>query len=224
MTNRSISLTDSLYEYLLAVSSREPDLLRRLREETAAYPNARMQIAPEQGQFMALLVRLMGARRCLEVGVFTGYSSLAVALALPDDGSIVACDVSDEWTSVARRYWAEAGVAHRIDLRLAPALYTLQGLLAGGEAGSFDFAFLDADKENYLRYYEHALELVRPGGLIVADNTLWSGRVADPANTEATTVGLRRFNARLLADERVDLSVVPIGDGLTLARKRPAQR
>ena len=224
MTNRSISLTDSLYEYLLAVSSREPDLLRRLREETAAYPNARMQIAPEQGQFMALLVRLMGARRCLEVGVFTGYSSLAVALALPDDGSIVARDVSDEWTSVARRYWAEAGVAHRIDLRLAPALYTLQGLLAGGEAGSFDFAFLDADKENYLRYYEHALELVRPGGLIVADNTLWSGRVADPANTEATTVGLRRFNARLLADERVDLSVVPIGDGLTLARKRPAQR
>ena len=224
MTNRSISLTDSLYEYLLAVSSREPDLLRRLREETAAYPNARMQIAPEQGQFMALLVRLMGARRCLEVGVFTGYSSLAVALALPDDGSIVACDVSDEWTSVARRYWAEAGVAHRIDLRLAPALHTLQGLLAGGEAGSFDFAFLDADKENYLRYYEHALELVRPGGLIVADNTLWSGRVADPANTEATTGGWRRLNARLLADERVDLSVVPIGDGLTLARKRPAQR
>ena len=224
MTNRSISLTDSLYEYLLSVSSREPDLLRRLREETAAYPNARMQIAPEQGQFMALLVRLMGARRCLEVGVFTGYSSLAVALALPDDGSIVACDVSDEWTSVARRYWAEAGVAHRIDLRLAPALYTLQGLLAGGEAGRFDFAFLDADKENYLRYYELALELVRPGGLIVADNTLWSGRVADPANTEAATVELRRFNERLLADDRVDLSVVPIGDGLTLARRRPAQR
>jgi caffeoyl-CoA O-methyltransferase len=173
---------------------------------------------------MALLVRLMGARRCLEVGVFTGYSSLAVALALPDEGRIVACDVSEEWTSVARRYWAEAGVAHKIDLRLAPALETLEALLVAGEAGCFDFAFLDADKENYLRYYEHALELVRPGGLIVADNTLWSGRVADPANTEAATVELRRFNARLLADDRVDLSVVPIGDGLTLARKRPAQR
>lgn len=224
MTNRSISLTDSLYEYLLSVSLREPDLLRRLREETAAYPNARMQIAPEQGQFMALLVRLIGARRCLEVGVFTGYSSLAVALALPQDGRIVACDVSEEWTGVARRYWAVAGVAHKIDLRLAPALETMQGLLSDGEAGGFDFVFLDADKENYLRYYEIALELVRPGGLIVADNTLWSGRVADPTNTEAATVALRRFNERLLADDRVDLSVVPIGDGLTLALKRPAQR
>jgi caffeoyl-CoA O-methyltransferase len=224
MTNRSISLTDSLYEYLLSVSLRESSLLRRLREETAVLPNARMQIAPEQGQFMALLVRLIGARRCLEVGVFTGYSSLAVALALPDDGRIVACDVSEEWTSVARRYWAEVGVAHKIDLRLAPALETLQRLRAAGEAGTFDFAFLDADKENYLRYYELVLELVRPGGLIVADNTLWSGRVADPANSEAATVELRRFNERLLADDRVDLSVVPIGDGLTLARKRPAQQ
>jgi caffeoyl-CoA O-methyltransferase len=224
MTNRSISLTDSLYGYLLSVSLREPDVLRRLREETAALPNARMQIAPEQGQFMALLVRLMGARRCLEVGVFTGYSSLAVALALPDEGRIVACDVSEEWTSVARRYWAEAGVAHKIELRLAPAHETLQQLRAAGEAGSFDFAFLDADKENYLRYYELALELVRPGGLIVADNTLWSGRVADPANDEASTVALRRFNEQLYRDERVDLSLAPIGDGLTLARKRPAQR
>jgi caffeoyl-CoA O-methyltransferase len=166
----------------------------------------------------------MGARRCLEVGVFTGYSSLAVALALPDDGRIVACDVSEEWTSVARRYWAEAGVAHKIDLRLAPALETLEALLVEGEAGCFDFAFLDADKENYLRYYEVVLELVRPGGLIVADNTLWSGRVADPANDEASTVALRRFNDFLHRDERVDLSLVPIGDGLTLARKRPAQR
>jgi len=220
MTNRSISLTDSLYEYLLSVSLREPDLLRRLREETAALPNARMQIAPEQGQFMALLVQLTGARRCLEVGVFTGYSSLAVALALPDDGRIVACDVSEEWTTVARRYWSAAGVAHKIDLRLAPALETLEGLLAAGEAGSYDFAFLDADKENYLRYYELALELVRPGGLIVADNTLWSGRVADPANDEATTVALRRFNETLHTDDRIDLSLVPVGDGLTLARKR----
>ena len=220
MTNRSISLTDSLYEYLLSVSLREPDLLRRLREETAALPNARMQIAPEQGQFMALLVQLMGARRCLEVGVFTGYSSLAVALALPDGGRIVACDVSEEWTTVARRYWSAAGVAHKIDLRLAPALETLEGLLASGEAGSYDFGFLDADKENYLRYYELALELVRPGGLIVADNTLWSGRVIDPSNDEAATVALRRFNETLHTDDRIDLSLVPIGDGLTLARKR----
>jgi caffeoyl-CoA O-methyltransferase len=220
MTNRSISLTDSLYGYLLSVSLREPDVLRRLRDETAALPNARMQIAPEQGQFMALLVRLMGARRCLEVGVFTGYSSLAVALALPDDGRIVACDVSEDWTAVARRHWSAAGVAHKIDLRLAPALDTLEGLLADGEAGTYDFAFLDADKENYLRYYELALELVRPGGLIVADNTLWSGRVADPANDEAATVALRRFNEQLHRDKRVDLSLVPVGDGLTLARKR----
>lgn len=220
MTNRSISLTDSLYEYLLSVSLREPELLRRLREETAALPNARMQIAPEQGQFMALLVRLMRARRCLEVGVFTGYSSLAVALSLPDDGRIVACDVSEEWTRVARRYWAEAGIAHKFDLRLAPALETLTGLLSAGEAGSFDFAFLDADKENYPGYYELLLELVRPGGLIVADNTLWSGRVADPANHEASTGALRRFNELLYRDERVDLGLVPIGDGLTLARKR----
>jgi len=220
MTNRSISLTDSLYEYLLSVSLREPDLLRRLREETAALPNARMQIAPEQGQFMALLVQLTGAKRCLEVGVFTGYSSLAVALALPDDGRIVACDVSEEWTTVARRYWSAAGVTHKIDLRLAPALETLEGLLAAGEGGSYDFAFLDADKENYLRYYGLALELVRPGGLIVADNTLWSGRVIDPSNDEATTVALRRFNETLHTDDRIDLSLVPVGDGLTLARKR----
>jgi len=220
MTNRSISLTDSLYEYLLAASLREPDLLRRLREETAELPHARMQIAPEQGQLMALLVRLMGARRCLEVGVFTGYSSLAVALALPDDGRLVACDVSEDWTRVARRYWAASGVQHKIGLRLAPALETLEGLLAAGEAGSFDFAFLDADKENYPRYFEMLLELVRPGGLIVADNTLWSGRVADPANDEASTVALRRFNEQLHRDDRIDLSLVPIGDGLTLARKR----
>jgi caffeoyl-CoA O-methyltransferase len=222
MTKRSISLTDSLYEYLLAASLREPEVLRRLREETAALPQSRMQIAPEQGQFMALLARLVGARRCIEVGVFTGYSSLVLALALPDDGRIVACDVSEEWTSVARRYWQAAGVAHKIDLRLAPALETLAGLLAAGGAGSYDFVFLDADKENYPRYYELALELVRPGGLILADNTLWSGRVVDAANNEASTVALRQFNGHLHRDERVDLSLVPVGDGLTLARKRPA--
>jgi predicted O-methyltransferase YrrM len=220
MSNRSISLTDSLYEYLLSVSLREPDLLRHLREETAADPAARMQISPEQGQFMGLLARLLGARRCLEVGVFTGYSSLALALALPDDARIVACDVSERWTAVARRYWAAAGVAHKIDLRLAAALETLERLLAGGEAGRYDFVFIDADKENYVGYYERALELLRPGGLVVVDNTLWSGRVADPENAEPDTVALRHFNEHLHCDERVDLSLVPIGDGLTLARKR----
>ena len=220
MTKRSISLTDSLYEYLLAVSLREPEVLRRLREETAAYPEARMQIAPEQGQFMAMLARLLDARRCIEVGVFTGYSSLVLALALPEDGRIVACDVSEDWTRVARRYWQAAGVAHKIDLRLAPALETLEGLLATGEANSYDFLFLDADKENYLRYYELASQLLRPGGLIAADNTLWSGRVIDPANNEASTAALRQFNERLHRDERVDLSLLPVGDGLTLVRKR----
>ena len=220
MSKRSISLTDSLYDYLLSVSLREPDLLLRLREETAADPAANMQISPEQGQFMGLLARLMGARRCLEIGVFTGYSSLAIALALPDDGRIVACDVSEKWTSVARRYWAAAGVAQKIDLRLATAMDTLDRLIAAGEAGTFDFAFIDADKENYVGYYERALQLLRPGGLVVADNTLWSGRVADPENAEADTVALRHFNELLHGDSRVDLSLVPIGDGLSLARKR----
>ena len=220
MSKRSISLTDSLYDYLLSVSLREPDLLLKLREETAADPAANMQISPEQGQFMGLLVRLMGARRCLEIGVFTGYSSLAIALALPDDGRIVACDISEKWTSVARRYWAAAGVAHKIDLRLATAMETLDRLIAAGEAGTFDFAFIDADKENYVGYYERALQLLRPGGLVVADNTLWSGRVADPENAEDDTVVLRHFNELLHGDSRVDLSLVPIGDGLSLARKR----
>lgn len=220
MSNRTIALTDALHEYLLAVSLREPPVLRELRAETAALPKANMQIAPEQGQFMALLVRLTGARRCLEIGVFTGYSSLAVALALPDDGRILACDVSEEWTAVARRYWRAAGVAQRIDLRLAPALETLDRLLADGERGSYDLAFIDADKASYAAYYERALELLRPGGLVVVDNTLWSGRVLDPAITDADTVALRRFNELVHADERVDLSLVPIGDGLTLARKR----
>ncbi len=220
MSRRSIQLTDSLHEYLLSVSLREPEILRRLREETAPDPSARMQISPEQGQFMSLLVRLMDARRCLEVGVFTGYSSLAVALAMPDDGRIVACDVSERWTAVARRYWAAAGVGHKVDLRIAPAMETLDALIAAGEAGRWDFAFLDADKENYVGYYERALTLLRPGGLLVADNTLWSGRVADPENAEAETVALRHFNELLHHDERVDLSLVPIGDGLTLARKR----
>lgn len=220
MSNRSISLTDSLYEYLLSVSLREPPLLLQLREETAALPTRSMQISPEQGQFMALLLRLMGAKRCLEVGVYTGYSSLVTALALPDDGRVVACDVSAEWTSIARRYWRAAGVDHKIDLRLAPALETLDGLVAAGHAGRFDAAFIDADKESYLAYYERALLLLRTGGLIVVDNTLWSGRVADPECADADTVALRHFNECLHRDERVELSLVPVGDGLTLARKR----
>ena len=220
MSRRSITLTDSLYDYLLSVSLREPDLLRQLREETAKDPAARMQISPEQGQFMALVARLMGARRCLEIGVFTGYSSLAVALALPDDGRIVACDLSERWTAVARRYWAAAGVADKIELKLARALATLEQLRAAGADGTFDYAFIDADKENYVGYYERVLELLRPGGLIVVDNTLWSGRVADPENAEADTVAMRHFNEHLHRDERVDLSLVPIGDGLTLARTR----
>jgi predicted O-methyltransferase YrrM len=220
MTNRTLSLTDTLYRYLIDVSLREASVLRELREETAVLSQRSMQIAPEQGQFMALLVRLMGARHCLEIGVFTGYSSLAVALALPPEGRIVACDVSEEWTAIARRYWARAGVADRIRLELAPALQTLDGLIAGGEAGQYDLAFIDADKTNYLEYYERVLRLLHPGGLIVVDNTLWSGRVADPAVIDADTLALRRFNEALHRDERVDLSLVPIGDGLTLARKR----
>jgi caffeoyl-CoA O-methyltransferase len=220
MSNRTISLTDSLYDYLLSVSLREPQLLLDLREETAAMPSARMQISPEQGQFMALLVKLSGARRCLEVGVFTGYSSLSVAMALPADGRIVACDVSEKWTAVARTYWQAAGVDRKIDLRIAPALETLDALIADGQAGSFDLAFIDADKTNYLAYYERVLVLLRRGGLLLVDNTLWSGAVADPENSEPDTVALRHFNETLHADERIELSLVPIGDGLTLALKR----
>jgi predicted O-methyltransferase YrrM len=220
MSNRSIVLTDSLYDYMNAVSLREAPCLLALREETAAMSQHRMQISPEQGQFMALLVRLTGARRCLEVGVFTGYSSLATALALPDDGRIVACDISEEWTAIARRHWRAAGVEHRIDLRIAPAVVTLEALLADGREGGFDFAFIDADKGGYLGYYERALRLLRPGGLLLVDNTLWSGRVADPAATDADTTALRLFNDVLYRDGRIDLSLLPVGDGLTLARKR----
>ena len=220
MSNRTIDLTDTLYDYLLSVSLRETDLQRRLREETSTLSMARMQISPEQGQFMALIARLVAARRCLEVGVFTGYSSLAVALALPEDGRIVACDVSEEWTAIARRYWAAAGVADRIDLRLAPAIDTLDALIAAGDAGTYDLAFIDADKTSYLAYYERALVLLRPGGLLMTDNTLWSGRVADPEVGDADTVALRHYNEHLHRDARIDLSLVPIGDGLTLARKR----
>lgn len=220
MSRKTIEMTDALHDYLLANSLREPEVLRRLREETAPLPRAGMQLSPEQGQFLALLVRLLGATRTLEVGVFTGYSALVTALALPPEGRITACDVSEEWTAIARRYWQEAGVADKIDLRLAPALQTLDGLLDEGRAGAYDFAFIDADKGNYARYYERALQLVRPGGLIAIDNVLWGGRIADPDDRSEDTVALRDLNARLHRDERIDLSIVPIGDGLTLARRR----
>jgi predicted O-methyltransferase YrrM len=220
MSTRTFTLPDPLYEYFLSVSLREPEILSRLRKETARTPDFQMQISPEQGQFMALLIRLSQATKILEIGVFTGYSSLIMALSLPHDGKIVACDISDEWTSVARRYWTEAGVVHKIDLRLAPALATLDSLLANGEAETFDFAFIDADKKNYKEYYERSLKLLRPGGLIAVDNVLWSGRVADAGETEADTESIREFNRTLHADRRVFLSLIPIGDGLTLALKR----
>ncbi|HEY9647136.1 MAG TPA: class I SAM-dependent methyltransferase [Chroococcidiopsis sp.] len=220
MSNKTIGLDPSLYDYLLSVSLREPDILFRLRQETSQHPRASMQIAPEQGQFMALLVQLIGATKILEVGVFTGYSSLAVALALPPQGTIVACDISEEFTSVARRYWQDSGVAHKIDLRLAPALLTLDQLIADGQSNTFDFAFIDADKENYLHYYERVLQLVRPGGLIAIDNVLWSGRVAQPDLHDADTSSLRELNQLLHRDQRIVLSLVPIADGLTLALKR----
>ncbi|HLH42975.1 MAG TPA: class I SAM-dependent methyltransferase [Bryobacteraceae bacterium] len=215
-----LSIPLPILDYLRNNSIREPELLRRLREETASHPRANMQIPPEHGQFMALLVELLGAKRTIEIGVFTGYSSLWVALALPPEGRIVACDVSSEYTSVARRYWKESGVDRKIDLRLQPALQTLRELLDGGWQGQFDFAFIDADKPNYESYYEHCLELLRPGGVVMADNVLWSGRVADDANQEPDTIALRAFNKKLLADQRVSLSMLPLGDGVTLARKR----
>ncbi|MFN6529357.1 class I SAM-dependent methyltransferase [Nostoc sp. ChiSLP03a] len=221
MPKQSIGLDNQLYNYLLSVSLREPEILGKLRQETANHPRSGMQISPEQGQFMSLLVQLIGAKKTLEVGVFTGYSSLSVALALPTDGKIIACDVSEEFTAIARRYWLEAGVADKIDLQLAPALETLDKLLATGQAETFDFAFIDADKENYDGYYERSLQLVRPGGLIAIDNVLWSGQVADEQNQDESTQAIRALNNKLHHDERITLSLVPIADGLTLAIKRP---
>ncbi|GIV57504.1 MAG: methyltransferase domain-containing protein [Bacteroidetes bacterium] len=220
MSNRTLGLSDALYDYLLSCSLREPEVMRRLRAETARLPEAEMQIAPEQGQFMALLVRLMGARRALEIGTFTGYSALAVARALPEDGRLIACDVSEAYTAIARAYWKAAGVDHKIDLRLAPALQTLDALLDEGAEGTFDFAFIDADKENYPAYYERTLRLLRPGGLALIDNTLREGRVADPTDDDPIVRLMRAFNERLLRDDRIELSLLPLADGLTLALKR----
>jgi predicted O-methyltransferase YrrM len=211
---------ESTYQYLLSTSIREPEVARHLREETQQLENALMQIGPDQGQFMQLLIQLMRAKKTLEVGVFTGYSALWVALGLPADGRIIACDINEKYTSVARRYWKEAGVDQKIDLRIGPALETLGELLKANQAGTFDFAFIDADKTNYENYYERALELLRAGGLIAIDNTLWSGKVADPNANEADTVAIRQLNEKLHRDERVTVSMLTVGDGLTLAMKR----
>ena len=220
MSTRTLAMSDRIHEYLLSVTLRESEPMRRLRDETAKLPNSRMQISPEQGQLMALLVELLGARQAIEVGVFTGYSALSVALALPSDGRLIACDVNEEWTAIARRYWEEAGVAAKIELRLAPALQTLDALIAEGKAGQFDFCFIDADKGNYDAYYERCLTLLRPGGLLAIDNALWGGDVADPSNQEQSTKVIRALNAKVGADARVSSSLVPIGDGMHLARKR----
>ncbi|HEX6275100.1 MAG TPA: class I SAM-dependent methyltransferase [Polyangiaceae bacterium] len=220
MSATTLAVTDAIREYLLAVTVREPPLLARLREETQRLPDGGMQISPEQGRFMAFLVELCGVRRYLEVGVFTGYSSLSVALAMPPDGRIVACDRSEEWTSTARRYWKEARVDEKIELRVGPATQTLDALLAGGARGTFDFVFVDADKEAALDYYERSLELLRKGGLFGFDNALWEGRVADPREQSPSTLAVRALNERASSDPRVSATLVPIGDGLLLATKR----
>jgi len=220
MSNRTLNLDEALYSYLLDVSLRETPLQKRLREETAALPVAQWQIAPEQGQFMALLVQLTGARQLLEIGTFTGYSALSMAQALPEDGNLLCCDIDQQYTAIARRYWKEAGVAERVELRLAPAMETLGALVREGKAGSFDLIFVDADKVNYPAYLEHALILARPGGLILFDNTLWSGRVLERTPETADTRAIQSLNKRLKVDQRVDISLLPLGDGLTLCRKR----
>jgi caffeoyl-CoA O-methyltransferase len=220
MSGRSLPLSEKLQAYVDQHGAREHPVQAELRAATAVMKHALMQIGPDQGALMALLVKLLGARRTLEIGVFTGYSALSVALALPEDGRIVACDVSEEWTAMARRYWEKAGVARKIDLRLAPALQTLDQLVAEGGSGRYDFAFIDADKKNYPAYYERCLALLRPGGLVAVDNTLWSGAVLDAADRSADTVAIRAFNEAVQRDERVDVALLTVGDGLTLARKR----
>jgi predicted O-methyltransferase YrrM len=218
---KQLQLDSHLYDYLLSVSQREPEILTQLRRETAQQPNANMQISIEQGQLMGLLIQLMGAKQILEIGTFTGYSSLVMALALPETGKIITCDVSEADTAIAQRYWQKAGVNHKIELRLAPALRTLDELLATASANSFDFVFIDADKTNYDAYYEKALQLLRVGGLIAIDNTLWGGNVANPEVQDENTVAIRAFNEKLHQDSRIALSLVPIADGLTLALKNP---
>jgi predicted O-methyltransferase YrrM len=220
MAKRTQLLAPEIYDYVLRASPREPDVLARLRQATASVPHSEMQIGADQGQLMALLVKLIGARRCIELGTYTGYSALAVALALPPDGSLITCDVSEEWTSIGRRFWREAGVESRIDLRLKPALETLDELIAGGGRGTFDFAFVDADKRNYGAYYEKLLELLRPGGLIAADNTLALAGEPIMSQQGANAKAMCAFNDRVRADARVDAALLTVGEGLTLLRKR----
>ncbi|MEL7142647.1 MAG: class I SAM-dependent methyltransferase [Cyanobacteria bacterium J06573_11] len=220
MSNQTIGLDDRLYNYLLTATLRESPVQAALRAKTAEHPQARMQISPEQGQFMALLIELMGAKKALEIGVFTGYSALTVAMALPEDGRLVACDISEKDCAIACPFWEQASVTHKIDLRIAPALDTLELLLINGEAETFDFSFIDADKRNYENYYEKSLELVRPGGLIAIDNTLWYGRVADPNEQDKRTQHIRDITQKVRDDQRVTMSLLPVGDGLLLARKR----
>jgi predicted O-methyltransferase YrrM len=221
VANRSISLTDPLYEYLLDVSLREHPAMAALRAETYRMAERELQMSPDEAQLLGFLAKISGAKRALEIGVFTGFSALAVALALPEDGYLLACDVSHEWTAVGKPHWQAAGVAHKIDLRIGPALETLQQVASDpAQHSSFDFAFIDADKPNYDAYYELCLKLVRPGGLIGLDNTLWSGAVADPSKQDEQTNMFRTLNRKLHQDTRVDLTLIPVGDGLTMARKR----
>lgn len=220
MSDQILTITEKLYRYMLETSLREPDILRRLRDRTAELPDSQMQISPLQGQFMALLIKLMGARNTLDIGVYTGYSSLAVALALPENGRVVGCDINSEYTDIARHYWQEADVLPKIDLRLAPALDTLDALIENDAKGNFDFAFIDADKENYINYYERSLQLVRPGGVIVIDNVLWNGAVVDSSKQDTDTVAIRQLNEKLHHDDRIDLSLLPLADGVSIARKK----
>ena len=219
MGKQTLNLSDAVYDYLLSNSLRETDVQAALRKETDGMEWGIMQISADQGQFMALLVKLIQATKIIEVGTFTGYSALAMAQAMPDSGKVIACDTSDEWTQIAQRYWKDAGVDHKIDLRLAPATETLQAMIDDGQSGSVDFSFIDADKTNYTNYYEMCLQLTRPGGLIAIDNVLWGGSVADPNDQQEDTIAIRQFNQALHNDDRVDISLVPIGDGVTLARK-----
>ncbi len=219
MSDITLNLTPEIYAYLHQVSLREPEVLTQLRAQTHKMSMSQMQISPEQGQFMRLLVELLGAKKTLDIGTFTGYSALSVALGLPDNGKVIACDINGEWTKIARKFWEQAGMADKIELRLAPALETLQALLANGEANTFDFSFIDADKANYDAYYELSLQLVRPGGLIAIDNVLWSGRVVDPNDQDNNTKAIRALNTKIHQDKRVFISMLSIGDGLTLARK-----
>lgn len=220
MSDSTINLTSAVYSYLKDNSLREPEILKQLRDKTNSTFEARMQISPEQGQFMRLLIEILGAKKTLDIGTFTGYSALTVALSLANNGKVIACDTNVEWTNMAKDFWGMANVSHKIDLKLGPALQTLDQLLSDGESATFDFAFIDADKQNYISYYEKSLALLRTGGLIAIDNVLWGGQVANSAIQDSDTVIIRELNSRILADERVTISLLPIGDGLTLARKR----